>query len=137
MTSLLYAFFAALGNVIGGAAAVSMAAMRAMSACICATSRCCVILNSARSNSPNGRICPIFLAVRAAWPADKPMSVRVSAIDWKEGGQTIEDTIAVLYSDKVVISNGIRMIYLSRGEAVRLASVVFKSFPLDALGEGA
>jgi anthraniloyl-CoA monooxygenase len=37
----------------------------------------------------------IFLAVRAAWPADKPMSVRVSAIDWKEGGQTIEDTIAV------------------------------------------
>ena len=37
----------------------------------------------------------VFSAVRAVWPEGKPMSVRVSAIDWKDGGQTIEDTIAV------------------------------------------
>jgi len=35
----------------------------------------------------------VFDAVRAAW--DGPLSVRLSAIDWKPGGQTIEDTIAV------------------------------------------
>jgi anthraniloyl-CoA monooxygenase len=28
----------------------------------------------------------VFDAVRAAWPAAKPMSVRISATDWKEGG---------------------------------------------------
>jgi len=37
----------------------------------------------------------VFEAVRAVWPANKPMSVRLSAIDWKEGGQRIEDSIAV------------------------------------------
>ena len=35
-------------------------------------------------------------AAREAWPAEKPLSVRVSASDWMddEGGQTIEDTVA-------------------------------------------
>ena len=28
----------------------------------------------------------VFAAVRAAWPQDKPMSVRISATDWKAGG---------------------------------------------------
>jgi anthraniloyl-CoA monooxygenase len=37
----------------------------------------------------------VFAAVRAAWPERKPIFVRLSAIDWKEGGQTIEDSIAV------------------------------------------
>ncbi|MFI5401448.1 MAG: bifunctional salicylyl-CoA 5-hydroxylase/oxidoreductase, partial [Planctomycetota bacterium] len=36
----------------------------------------------------------IFRAVREAWPSEKPISVRISAIDWKEGGQTIDDSIA-------------------------------------------
>lgn len=35
----------------------------------------------------------VFRAVREAWPEDKPISVRISAIDWKEGGQAIEDSI--------------------------------------------
>ena len=30
----------------------------------------------------------VFHAVRAAWPEDKPMSVRISAHDWVEGGIT-------------------------------------------------
>jgi anthraniloyl-CoA monooxygenase len=40
----------------------------------------------------------VFDAVRAAWPADKPLAVRVSATDWLEErgeGQTIEDTLAL------------------------------------------
>ncbi len=37
-----------------------------------------------------------FEAVRAVWPADKPMSVRISASDWLDdrGGWTIEDSVA-------------------------------------------
>jgi len=37
----------------------------------------------------------VFRAVRAVWPEERPVAVRLSAIDWKEGGQTIEDSIAV------------------------------------------
>lgn len=33
--------------------------------------------------------------VRAAWPADKPMFVRVSSVDGVEGGWTLEDTVAL------------------------------------------
>jgi 2,4-dienoyl-CoA reductase-like NADH-dependent reductase (Old Yellow Enzyme family) len=36
----------------------------------------------------------VFAAMRAAWPADKPMGIRVSAVDWVEGGLTIEQTVA-------------------------------------------
>jgi 2,4-dienoyl-CoA reductase-like NADH-dependent reductase (Old Yellow Enzyme family) len=32
-------------------------------------------------------------AVRAVWPADKPLFVRVSATDWEAGGWTIEDSV--------------------------------------------
>ena len=35
----------------------------------------------------------VFDAVRAAWPADKPLGVRVSATDWVEGGWTPEETV--------------------------------------------
>ena len=33
----------------------------------------------------------VFTAVRAAWPHDKPMSVRISAHDWVQGGNTADD----------------------------------------------
>ena len=36
----------------------------------------------------------VFEAVRKAWPSDKPLGIRVSAVDWVEGGTTIEDTVA-------------------------------------------
>lgn len=35
----------------------------------------------------------IFEAVRAAWPEERPLSVRISAIDWHAEGQTIEESI--------------------------------------------
>ena len=37
----------------------------------------------------------VFAAVRAAWPADLPMSVRISAQDWVEGGITPADAVDI------------------------------------------
>lgn len=36
----------------------------------------------------------VFDAIRAAWPAHKPMGVRVSATDWIDGGWDLDSTIA-------------------------------------------
>ncbi|HTW75995.1 MAG TPA: NADH:flavin oxidoreductase/NADH oxidase [Steroidobacteraceae bacterium] len=35
-----------------------------------------------------------FAAMRAAWPAEKPMGIRVSATDWVEGGWQPEEAVA-------------------------------------------
>ncbi len=37
----------------------------------------------------------VFAAVRAAWPADRPVSVRISAHDWVEGGIVPADAVQV------------------------------------------
>ena len=37
----------------------------------------------------------IFRAVRAVWPQQKPMSVRVSATDWIDGGNTGADSVII------------------------------------------
>ncbi len=37
----------------------------------------------------------IFDAVRAVWPDDRPISVRISAVDWVEGGHAGDDAVAV------------------------------------------
>lgn len=37
----------------------------------------------------------VFRAMRAVWPAHKPMSVRISASDWAEGGISEEDVFAI------------------------------------------
>jgi anthraniloyl-CoA monooxygenase len=36
----------------------------------------------------------VFDACRAVWPADKPMSVRISATDWMPGGFDADDAVA-------------------------------------------
>jgi len=38
----------------------------------------------------------VFAAVRAAWPQDRPMSVRISATDWKAGGFSDADGLALV-----------------------------------------
>jgi anthraniloyl-CoA monooxygenase len=54
----------------------------------------------------------VFEAVRRAWPEEKPISVRISATDWIDGGQTIEDSIQVaralkeLGCDLIDVSSG-------------------------------
>jgi anthraniloyl-CoA monooxygenase len=37
----------------------------------------------------------VFTAVRAAWPAERPISVRISAHDWVEGGITPQDAVEI------------------------------------------
>jgi anthraniloyl-CoA monooxygenase len=37
----------------------------------------------------------VFAAIRAVWPADKPMSVRISATDWCPGGITGADAVTI------------------------------------------
>ena len=37
----------------------------------------------------------VFTAMREAWPADRPMTVRISATDWSEGGLTLDDALGV------------------------------------------
>lgn len=37
----------------------------------------------------------VVTAVRGAWPDDKPMSVRISATDWADGGLDLEETVQV------------------------------------------
>ena len=37
----------------------------------------------------------VFEAVRAVWPADKPISVRLSCHDWFPGGNTADDAVAI------------------------------------------
>ena len=39
--------------------------------------------------------CEVVQAVRAVWPEDLPLWVRLSATDWLEGGWSLEDTIAL------------------------------------------
>ena len=36
----------------------------------------------------------VFEAVRAVWPEDKPLGIRISSTDWIEGGWDIEDSVA-------------------------------------------
>jgi len=54
----------------------------------------------------------VFEACRAVWPKDKPMGIRISAVDWVEGGTTIEDTVALakelkkLGCDYIDVSSG-------------------------------
>jgi anthraniloyl-CoA monooxygenase len=55
----------------------------------------------------------VFKAMRAVWPADKPMSVRISAHDWVPGGTTPNDAAEVsrLFKDA-----GADIIHVSSGQ---------------------
>lgn len=54
----------------------------------------------------------VFDAVRAAFPAGKPVSVRVSGTDWAEGGWTIEQTVAFA---RALEARGCSAIHVSSG----------------------
>jgi len=42
----------------------------------------------------------VFTAMRAAWPSERPMSVRISAHDWVEGGITPADAVEIAIAFK-------------------------------------
>ena len=55
----------------------------------------------------------VFAAVRAVWPQDKPMSVRISAHDWVDGGITADDAVEIARAFKAA---GADMIDCSSGQ---------------------
>lgn len=64
----------------------------------------------------------VFRAVRAVWPEDKPISVRLSTHDWHEGGNTPEDAavFAKLFKDA-----GADLIDCSSGQVVKEEKPVY------------
>jgi anthraniloyl-CoA monooxygenase len=64
----------------------------------------------------------IFRAMRAVWPSDKPMSVRISATDWVEGGITATDAVEIARAFK---DAGVDLIDVSTGQTSRDAKPVY------------
>ncbi len=57
----------------------------------------------------------VLRAVRAEWPAEKPLSVRISATDWREGGLDSADRVAIARAFKAA---GCDVIDVSAGQTV-------------------
>ena len=55
----------------------------------------------------------VFAAIRAAWPQDRPISVRISAHDWVEGGNTPDDAVEIARTFKAA---GADLIDVSSGQ---------------------
>ena len=64
----------------------------------------------------------IFSAMREIWPADKPISVRVSATDWVEDGLSADESVAIA---KAFVEAGTDVIHVSTGQTVSDAKPVF------------
>ena len=55
----------------------------------------------------------VFAAMRAVWPAEKPMSVRISAHDWIDGGVTPDEAVKVA---RMFVAAGADIIDVSSGQ---------------------
>jgi anthraniloyl-CoA monooxygenase len=64
----------------------------------------------------------VFEAMRATWPAHKPMSVRISATDWAEGGITGEDAVLIA---RAFAQAGVDLIDVSTGQTVHESQPVY------------
>ncbi|HEX6361479.1 MAG TPA: bifunctional salicylyl-CoA 5-hydroxylase/oxidoreductase, partial [Albitalea sp.] len=64
----------------------------------------------------------VFAAMREAWPAQRPMSVRISAHDWVEGGNTPEDAIEIARAFKAA---GADLIDVSSGQVSKAQRPVY------------
>ncbi len=64
----------------------------------------------------------VFAAMRAVWPEDRPMSVRVSATDWTEDGLTEEDSNTIA---RAFVDAGADIIHVSTGQTTADAKPVF------------
>jgi anthraniloyl-CoA monooxygenase len=60
--------------------------------------------------------------MRAVWPADKPMSVRISAHDWAPGGNTPDDAVALA---RLFHEAGADLIDVSSGQTTRAAKPIY------------
>ena len=57
----------------------------------------------------------VFDAIRGAWPAEKPLAVRISATDWVDGGIVAEEAVAIAKAFK---EHGCDLIDASAGQTV-------------------
>ena len=64
----------------------------------------------------------VFRAMRAAWPSHLPMSVRISAHDWVEGGITPDDAVEIAKAFKAA---GADMIDCSSGQVSKRQQPVY------------
>ena len=64
----------------------------------------------------------VFNAMRAVWPDDKPISVRISAHDWVEGGITPDDAVQIARAFKEA---GADMIDVSSGQVSKEEKPVY------------
>ncbi|HEX5078407.1 MAG TPA: bifunctional salicylyl-CoA 5-hydroxylase/oxidoreductase [Geminicoccaceae bacterium] len=64
----------------------------------------------------------VFSAMRAAWPQHRPMSVRISATDWVDGGISGEDSVAIA---KAFAAAGADVIDVSAGQTSTRAAPVY------------
>ena len=64
----------------------------------------------------------VFGAMRDAWPKAKPMSVRLSATDWADGGLTGEESVAAA---RAFAEAGVDLVDVSTGQTVRESRPVY------------
>ncbi|MDE2338597.1 MAG: bifunctional salicylyl-CoA 5-hydroxylase/oxidoreductase [Gammaproteobacteria bacterium] len=64
----------------------------------------------------------VLNAVRAAWPGERPLSVRLSATDWAEGGLSEEDLLAIARALKAADTD---LIDVSTGQTVPWQAPVY------------
>jgi anthraniloyl-CoA monooxygenase len=64
----------------------------------------------------------VLTAVRAAWPAHKPLSVRISATDWAPGGLSDTDLLAIV---RAFQGAGVDLIDVSTGQTVMWQKPVY------------
>ena len=64
----------------------------------------------------------VFDAVRAAWPEERPMSVRISATDWVEDGITGEDAVLVA---RAFVAARVDIVHVSTGQTSVDAAPVY------------
>jgi anthraniloyl-CoA monooxygenase len=57
----------------------------------------------------------VFDAVREAWPPERPMSVRISAVDWHEGGNEPSDAVEIA---RLLKAHGCDVVDVSAGQTV-------------------
>ena len=88
----------------------------------------------------------IFAAMRDAWPSTKPLGIRISAVEWVDGGITIEDSIALaqglkkLGCDFIDVSSGgnahDQKIELKPGYQVSFAAAIRKAVDIPVMAVG-
>ena len=64
----------------------------------------------------------VFDACRAVWPSSKPMSVRISATDWVDGGFDSDDAVAFA---RMLLAHGCDIVDVSSGQVSPLEQPAF------------